>query len=116
MKNKRIKNKHLKEWVYSAKSPLHGTGLFANKTINKGDYIGTYHGPIAKRNGMYVLWVFDPEDQDDCFGISGKNLLRYLNHDRKGNTEFDGPDLFALRDIDIHEELCFDYGEECGLD
>lgn len=114
---KRILNKDLKEWVYSSKSPRHGTGLFANCAIKSGDYIGTYHGPRAKRNGTYVLWVYDPDNTDDCYGISGKNLLRFLNHDRgEPNTEFEGADLYALRDIEVNEELCFNYGDECGLD
>ena len=79
---KRLFNKELKHWVYSSQSPRHGTGLFAKRAIKEGDYIGTYHGPRAKRNGTYVLWVYDPDDADDCYGISGQNLLRFLNHDR----------------------------------
>jgi len=114
---KRLFNRDLKAFVYSAKSPRHGTGLFAAQSISEGDYIGTYHGPHAKRNGTYVLWVYDEDNCDDCIGISGQNLLRYLNHDRSHpNTEFEGPDLYALRDIEADEELCFNYGEECGLD
>jgi len=115
--HKRIFNRELRDWVYSAKSSLHGTGLFANRDIEEGEYIGTYHGPKAKRNGTYVLWVYDPDDKEDCIGISGQNLLRFLNHDKKEpNTEFESADLYALRDIKKDEELCFDYGDECGLD
>lgn len=114
---KRLFNKDLKEWVYSAQSLRHGTGLFANCDIEEGEYIGTYHGPKAKRNGTYVLWVYDPDDEEDCVGISGQNLLRFLNHDKgEPNTEFEGADLYALRDISKDEELCFNYGDECGLD
>ncbi len=114
---KRLFNKDLKQWVYSAQSSRHGTGLFARRDIMQGEYIGTYHGPHAKRNGTYVLWVYDPDNDDDCIGISGQNLLRYLNHDRhEPNTEFEGADLYALRDIQTDEELCFHYGDECGLD
>jgi len=115
--HKRLFNKELKEWVYSAKSSKHGTGLFAAKAIKKGEYIGTYHGPHAKRNGTYVLWVYDPDNDEDCIGISGQNLLRFLNHERKKpNTEFEGADLYALKNIKADEELCFNYGDECGLD
>jgi SET domain-containing protein len=115
--HKRLFNRELKKWVYSSRSQRHGTGLFANKDITEGQYIGTYHGPTAKRNGTYVLWVYDPDDENDCIGISGQNLLRYLNHDKANpNTEFESADLFALRDIKKDEELCFNYGEECGLD
>ena len=115
--HKRLFNKELREWVYSAKSALHGTGLFARRAISEGEYIGTYHGSKAKRNGTYVLWVYDPDNEDDCIGISGQNMLRFLNHDRgEPNTEFEGADLYALRDISQDEELGFNYGDECGLD
>ncbi len=115
--HKRLFNRELKEWVYSGKSARHGTGLFAVQDIREGEYIGTYHGPEAKRNGTYVLWIYEEDDHDKCTGISGQNLLRYLNHDRRNpNTEFESADLYALRDIEAGEELCFDYGEECGLD
>jgi len=109
---KRIRNTDLKAWVYSAPSPLHGTGLFAARSIARGSYIGTYHGPTARRNGMYVLWLFDPDDPSDIYGISGRNLLRYLNHSRPGNACFEGADLYARRRIAEGEEITFDYGDE----
>ncbi len=108
-KNERIRNRELQEWVYSAESTIHGTGLFARKRIRKGEYIGTYGGPQARRNGMYVLWVYDPDDEDNAIGRSGRNLLRYLNHARPGNAEFDGFDLYARKSIVVDEEITFDY-------
>ena len=54
----RVLNSQLSDWVYSKKSAIHGTGLFAKKAIKKGEYIGTYWGPEAKRNGMYVVMDF----------------------------------------------------------
>lgn len=94
--------------VYRAPSSIHGNGLFAKVSISEGSYIGTYEGPAAKRDGTYVLWVF--EEGCPPMGRSGRNLLRYLNHQDEGNAEFDGFDLYALRDIDPHEEITFDYG------
>jgi SET domain-containing protein len=108
-KRDRIRNRELKDWVYSAESSIHGTGLFAARRIRKGEYIGTYGGPEARRNGTYVLWVFDPDDEDHAIGRSGRNLLRYLNHARPGNTEFDGFDLYARKNIAVDEEITFDY-------
>jgi SET domain-containing protein len=102
------KRRRLGNFVYKAPSKIHGNGLFAKISIAKGDYIGTYEGPEAKRDGTYVLWVF--EDNKQPVGRSGRNLLRYLNHQDKGNAEFDGFDLYALRDIQPHEEITFDYG------
>jgi len=104
-------DRELAEWVYAAPSPIHGTGLFARRFIAAGQYIGTYWGPKAKRNGPYVLWV--SLDGDDAWeGRSGRNLLRYLNHARDCNAEFDGYDLYALRDIQPDEEITFYYGDE----
>jgi len=100
----------LREHVYSAKSPLHGTGLFAARKIKKGEYIGSYDGPKARKNGMYVLWVYEDETAEP-YGISGKNLLRYLNHSKKPNAEFDGADLYALKSIKADVEITFDYVE-----
>lgn len=110
--DKRIQNSDLKSWVYSAPSNIHGTGLFAARAIRRGEYIGTYWGPQASRNGMYVLWVYEDEnDESSAVGRSGRNLLRYLNHSKPGNTEFDGFDLYARVNIKAGDELTFDYRE-----
>jgi len=103
------KTKNLKQLVYSAESEIHGTGLFAKKPIKKGEHIGTYEGPEVKKNGTYVLWVY--EEDDNPIGRNGKNLLRYLNHSVAGNAEFDGFDLYALKKIKPHDEITFDYKE-----
>lgn len=103
----KISKPRLGNIVYRGPSPIHGNGLFAKVDIDKGAFIGTYEGPTAKRDGTYVLWVF--EEGESPVGRSGRNLLRYLNHHDKGNAEFDGFDLYALRKIDAHEEITFDY-------
>lgn len=108
----RYRDAELREWVYSAESSIHGTGLFAARSIARGEYIGTYWGPEAKRNGTYVLWVSDSVDESDWIGRSGRNLLRYLNHSADCNAEFDAFDLYALRDIAADEEITFYYGDE----
>ncbi len=107
--SRRIKNSELNKLIYTAPSSVHGTGVFAKKRLTEGEYIGTYHGPEAKRNGTYVLWVFENDEEDSAVGRSGTNFLRYLNHATPGNAEFDGFDLYALQDIAIDEEITFDY-------
>ena len=107
--NKKIKNSELRDTVYQAPSTIHGTGLFAKCRIPKGEYIGTYHGPDAKRNGTYVLWVFEPDDEENAVARSGRNLLRYLNHAIPGNAEFDGFDLYARVTIRTDDEITFNY-------
>lgn len=104
----------LRDRVYKAPSPIHGTGLFAKVELCEGSYIGTYEGPAAQRDGTYVLWVY--EEGQAPVARSGRNLLRYLNHQDQGNAEFDGFDLYALRAIGAGEEITFNYegGDDMG--
>jgi len=96
--------------VYVAKSGIHGKGVFAKRPLSKGEYIGEYTGPIASRDGTYVLWVH--EEDGSAYGISGRNSLRYLNHRSSCNAEFDGSELYAIQDIQVDEEITFHYGDE----
>lgn len=93
--------------VYVERSPIHGWGLFASERLPRGVFIGTYLGPAAKRNGSHVLWV---EDGDGWIGRRGFNRLRYLNHSKRPNAEFDGFHLYARRAIQPDEEITIDYG------
>jgi SET domain-containing protein len=93
--------------TYVAISPIHGKGLFARADIKTGTYLGTYQGPEAKRNGSHVLWVYF--DDDTVIGRRGMNKLRYLNHSKRANAEFDGFDLYATRSISPNEEITINY-------
>jgi len=111
MPDKLIKaNKELKEHLYVERSSIHGKGVFAKNRLRKGQYLGTYHGPLVRKSGTYVLWVED--ESGKWTRRDGKNLLRYLNHSRKPNAEFDGFDLYALKNIQPDQEVTFDYGED----
>lgn len=102
----------LRDRVRKAPSPIHGNGCFARIAISAGEFIGTYEGPPASRDGTYVLWISD--DRLHWTGRSGRNLLRWLNHSDAPNAAFDGFDLYALSEIVPDEEITFDYsaGEE----
>lgn len=102
----------LRARVYRGPSPIHGQGCFARVPFAPGDYIGTYAGPPATRNGTYVLWVSD--DGEHWHGRSGRNLLRWLNHSAAPNAAFDGFDLYALQTIAPGEEITFDYSNGEG--
>ena len=103
----------LSDLFYVAESTIHGKGLFANCAIKKGDYIGTYKGPTCydlETGGPHVLWV---ENESGVWvGRDGRNILRYMNHHKKPCAEFDGFDLFALKDIVQGAEIFIHYGEE----
>ncbi|MEM8884877.1 MAG: SET domain-containing protein-lysine N-methyltransferase [Planctomycetota bacterium] len=97
-------------------SSIHGRGLFAARNIPAGTHLGQYEGPqvLAEEEESldmtYVLWVWD--DEDNVFGIDGRNELRYVNHSGRPNVEFVGADLYTLRDISLGEELTHHYGED----
>ncbi len=90
-------------------STIHGRGCFATRFIPAGAFIGTYTGRATDVDGTYVLWV--EGDNGTFSGIDGDGVLRWLNHSSTPNVEFDGPNLFALRDIEPTEELTFHYGD-----
>jgi uncharacterized protein len=96
--------------VEARPSSVHGTGVFAIGPIPKGTLIGRYSGRPTAVDGTHVLWI---EDDDGAWeGIDGGGVLRYLNHSRAPNVEFDGADLYAGRDIETNEELLVDYGAD----
>lgn len=95
---------------YVEDSEIHGKGLFARTVIKAGTYLGDYEGPETTDNGMHVLWT---EGEDgEWIGRDGKNALRYLNHNVQPCAEFDGYELYAVKEIAPHQEITIDYGEE----
>lgn len=96
----------LRDIVFVAPSTIDGKGVFAKTRIKKGEYIGTYEGPRAKRNGKYVLWVVG---NGRAVGRCGRNQLRYLNHSDRPNAEFEGFDLYARRTIGPGDEVTINY-------
>ena len=97
-------------YFYIEDSDIHSKGLFARTTIKAGTYLGDYEGPETIDNGMHVLWI--EEEDGEWIGRDGKNALRYLNHDRNPCAEFDGFELYAVSEIEPHQEITIDYGEE----
>jgi len=61
----------------------------------------TFSSPLKLRSNFCPLEM----------SLPGKNLLRYLNHSSKPHAEFIGFELFAIRDINLDEEITIDYGE-----
>jgi hypothetical protein len=109
MRGRRTGDADLARLVYVSDSGIHGRGLFAARRIARGEYIGTFSGPPAKRNGSHVLWVYG-EDGESVEGRRGRNLLRFLNHASPCNAAFEGFDLYAVRAIPRDAEITIDYG------
>ena len=98
------------DFVEPRPSEVHGIGVYALVNLTEGALIGRYTGAPTKVDGKYVLWI---EDNDGSWeGIDGAGDPRFLNHSRSPNVFFDGPELYALRDINPGEELLFDYGPD----
>ena len=100
-------NARTNQLVYVEVSRIHGWGLFAREPLQEGLYLGTYLGPAARRNGSHVLWV---DEGDGWIGRRGFNRLRYLNHSKPPNAEFNGFELYTCRPIAADEEITIDYG------
>lgn len=95
--------------VFTARSPIHGTGLFAAQALASGELIGIYDGPRVEENDTYVLWVED-EPGAGWTGYDGRNEMRFLNHSPCPNAEMDGLECYALEDIAPGTEITIDYG------
>ena len=116
-----LEDEELEVLYYVDDSGIHGKGLYARISIKKGQYMGSYNGPEGPEygcnaidNGSHVLWV--EEEDGKWIGRNGKNILRYLNHHKNPHAEFNGFDLYAVKDIKEGEELTIDYGEEPNPD
>jgi len=94
--------------VYVAKSTVHGRGVFARVDIRSGQTIGVFEWVETRRDGKFVLWT-EEEDGSET-GCRGTNELRYLNHSKRPNAEFDEFDVVAIRNIKADAEIMIDYG------
>ena len=99
----------LKARVVAKKSPVHGRGVFARQRFRAGTYIGSFEGVPTRRDGDHVLWVLEEDGRTRA--IRGVNELRFLNHASQPNAEFEGAELFALRNIQPGQEILIHYGE-----
>jgi len=106
-------------------SGVHGKGVFAIRPLRAGDTVLEYKGEIITWKEALRRHPHDPAQPnhtfyfhlDDGHVIDGKykgNSAKWINHSCAPNLEAeqDGDRVFlqALRDIDIGEELFFDYG------
>ena len=88
-------------------SKIHGKGLFAISTINKGDIIGQIAYNPVNEDGPYVLWL------DEDVGIQVDCELKYINHNKKPNACYcDDLQVVALKKIKKGEEITHDYGDD----
>ena len=106
-------------------SGIHGKGVYAIRPIKANDTVLEYKGEIITWKKAQALHPHDPSQPnhtfyfhlDDRHVIDAKHngsLAKWINHSCEPNLEVeqDGYRIFlkALRDIDVGEELSYDYG------
>lgn len=109
--------------VIVRRSPVHGKGIFAMRSLAAGECVLEYKGEIAtwrnalrrhRREGVAGhTFLFGLSDGRVIDGSRGGNSARWLNHACTPNCETieDGERIFihTLRQIDAGEELFIDY-------
>lgn len=97
-------------------SPIHGRGVFANESIQAGDWQYMYGD----------LRIVLPGDIHERYGVEWDEERKYmpfapwccLNHSNTPNCEIEELEghpmltVTALRNIELDEELTIDYGHE----
>lgn len=87
-----------------------GKGLFSTKKYKKGEIIYVLSGEIFDKPTRETIHIGNNQHIYDKYGI-------YINHSFNPNILVKGYELIALCDIDIGEELFFNYNDtEINMD
>jgi hypothetical protein len=100
-----------------------GLGLFATRTIKKGEQIIRYFGPMLdsrnkKHQGIDNKYLFELNGRWTIDGSVRRNIARYINHACKPNAESDvNPRkrtvmIRAIKTIEPGVEINYDYGKD----
>ena len=110
----------MKIHVWVGRSRIAGQGLFAAEDIKKGIRIIQYIGEkISKDESRRRVaegnaYIFAFNERYDIDGKTLKNRARYINHSCEPNCEAVVTKrtiwIVALRDIQVGEELSYNYG------
>ncbi len=102
--------------IYSAKSNIAGKGLFTSKFIKKNELAFVMQGPIIN---YHPINKEEACQLPNIVGIEKDKYIDpiepyvYINHSCEPNLAYivvdKKPHFYALRDIDLGEELTFDY-------
>lgn len=96
-----------------------GSGLFASRAFEKGDFIVSYTGQkISSREAdlSKSRYLFELDEEWTIDGETFSNIGRYINHACSPNAEAEIHDeeilIIATRTIRQGEEITIDYGDE----
>lgn len=100
-------------------APGMGLGLYAAEPIRKGEFIIEYTGELIsseEADKRLTKYLFEIDDDYTIDGATRSNIARYMNHFCKPNVEAEIEageiNFYARRDIEVGEELGYDYGKE----
>ncbi len=118
--------------VYTAASPIQGTGCYAGRDIRKGELVAEYDGPRIseeeadeKYADTEATYLFMLEDGTVIDATHEPGPVKYINHSCSPNCEAREHRgrilIYALRAIKKDEELSYDYQlaadeDDSGLD
>ena len=83
-------------------SRVKGKGLFSTKEYFSGEIVFTLSGDILDRPTKYSIHIGNNRHIMDTYGV-------YMNHSFTPTTEISGVNVIALQDIEINDELNFNY-------
>ncbi|MFH0830773.1 MAG: SET domain-containing protein-lysine N-methyltransferase [Parcubacteria group bacterium] len=91
-----------------------GRGLFASALIQQGEIVLTFEGPILHlKEGQRTFGEYTDDHAVQCgpnSWVNPQNEARFINHSCEPNCGIKNVfTLVALRDIELGEELTFDY-------
>jgi SET domain-containing protein len=96
-----------------------GFGLFARRQYKRGEFVAEYTGrriSTKEADALSTRYLFEIDENWTVDGSPRSNIARYMNHSCDPNCEADIVDgkilISAIRDIEVGEELTFDYGDE----
>ncbi|MCJ1245215.1 hypothetical protein MMC30_002416 [Trapelia coarctata] len=114
-----------------ASGRVDGWGLYMGEATKKGDYIGEYVGEVISKeeseqrgiiyNKRNLSYLFDLNSTQTLDSTLVGNKFRYINHQAPPYANCQAKTLFcntvhrigmfACRNIEVGEEILFDYGE-----
>ena len=110
-------------------SSIHGRGVFAKRIIPKGTRIFEYAGARVLKSSLAtdlaaeltsLAYVMNLNETTAIDGERGGNDARFINHSCNPNCEVlyfnETPYIYSICQIDIDEELSFDYQYDAGPD
>jgi SET domain-containing protein len=127
---KKLRKRGKSDFVEVRGSQIHGRGVYCIEPIEKEQYFIEYVGNLIdkeeserrawaqfeehEKTGAAAVYIFNLTKKWDLDGNVEWNPARLINHSCEPNSEAiqDGKRIYlqALRDIEVDEEITFDYG------